>query len=116
MEGVNVGIGKMNSTANIISRSIGKDSEGFKAETETVKATCHCWHETRHSSRRWLNLAAFSTATDRFVLRIIPELTVVPGWFLECGGVRYKILSAENIRGRDMYLEIYAERVESSLG
>jgi len=106
----------MNSTAQIISRSIGKDPEGFKAETETSLAAVRCWHETRHSSRRWMNMAAFSTATDRFVLRSIPGLTIMPGWLMECAGVRYKILSTENLRQRDMYLEIYAERVESSLG
>jgi hypothetical protein len=33
-----------------------------------------------------------------------------------CGGERYKILSAEDVRGRGMYVEVLAERLEATKG
>ena len=61
-------------------------------------------------------MAAFSEATERFVLRWVPGITVETGYFLDCHGTRYKILSAENVGERNMYLEIYAQRAVGSLG
>ena len=45
-----------------------------------------------------------------------PGITVETGYFLDCHGTRYKILSAENVGERNMYLEIYAQRAVGSLG
>ena len=106
----------MNSLITIVKRTIATDSEGFKTEKETTVISTRGYHEQRHSSLRWVNLAAFSEATDRFVLRIAPGITVETGYYLDCGGVRYKILSAENAGERGMYLEIYAQRAVSSIG
>ena len=108
-------VGKMKAFAQIISRTIATDSEGFKTETDTVIASVRCYHEGRHGSRRWANLAAFSEATDLFVIRA-QGVSVVPGYFIDCGGVRYKITSVENVKGRGMYLEILAKKVEGSYG
>ena len=108
--------GKMNRFAKIIERTVDKDSEGFKTEKESTVLDTRCYHEQRHSSLRWTNLAAFSEATDRFVMRMVPGVTVETGYFLDCNGTRYKILSAENVGERNMYLEIYAQRVVGILG
>lgn len=108
--------GKMNRFAKIIERTVGKDGEGFKTEQETVIAQLRCYHERRQPTRRWANLAAFSEATDRFVMRAASALLVKPGYLIECDGARYQILSAENVRDRDMYLEIYAQKVVGILG
>lgn len=109
-------LGRMNCLISIVKRTISTDSEGFKTEKETTVLETRCYHEQRHSSLRWTNLAAFSEATDRFVLRWVPGVTVEPGFFLDCHGTRYKILSAENVGERNMYLEIYAQRAVGSLG
>ena len=107
----------MNGFVTFIRRTIGKDSEGFKTETETVLAeNVRCYHEARHPSRRWSNLATFSEATDRFVIRCHPMFELAAGDLIDCGGRRYNITSAENAAGRGMYVEIYAERTESRLG
>ena len=108
--------GKMNRFAKIIARTVDKDSEGFKTATESTVLDTRCYHEQRHSSLRWTNLAAFSEATDRFVMRMVPGVTVETGYFPDCSGTRYKMLSAENGGERDMYLEIYAQKVVGILG
>lgn len=106
----------MNCLISIVKRTISTDSEGFKTEKETTVLETRCYHEQRHSSRRWTNLAAFTEATDRFVLRMVPGVKVETGYFLDCNGTRYKILSAENVGERNMYFEIYAQRAVGSLG
>ena len=106
----------MNSLITISKRTISTDSEGFKTEKETTVLETRCYHEQRHSSLRWTNLAAFSEATDRFVLRMVPGVTVETGYYLDCHGTRYKILSVENAGERGIYLEIYAQRAVDSLG
>ena len=106
----------MTDFAKIVSRVVSTDSEGFKTETDTVIAEIRCFHEGRHASRRWANLAAFSEATDRFVARVMPGVTVLPGYYLDCGGSRYKIISVENVKGRGIYLEILAKSEVGSLG
>lgn len=92
------------------------DDEGFDNSYEKVIVCTRCYHEGRHGSLRWANLAAFSTATDRFVFRHIPNLTMDTDFILDCNGVRYKPLSVENVRGRGMYIEALAEKVVPTVG
>lgn len=111
-----MGLGLMNKKAKIISIARDIDSEGFSFENVAVLAEVRVFVEGRHGSERWANLAAFSEATDLFKLRKIPNLTITTEHYIEFDAVRYNILSVENIKGRGMYLEILAKRVEASNG
>ncbi len=111
-----MGLGLMNKKAKIISLTRDTDSEGFSFETVAVLAEVRVFVEGRHGSERWANLAAFSEATDLFKLRKIPNVTITTEHYIEIDDVRYNILSVENIKGRGMYLEILAKRVEASNG
>ena len=108
--------GKLNGFAKIVKRTISKDSAGFKVENDIVIAAVRCYHEQRHGSYRWANLAAFSQATDRFVIRINPAVDVKIGYYIYYKNVWFKILSAENVKECGMYYEIYAEKAVSVLG
>ena len=66
--------------------------------------------------QRWVNLAAFSEATDLFRFRCIPGLTVTTDQFLICDDCRYDIVSVENVKGSGMYIEALAKKVVSSSG
>ena len=111
-----MGLGLMNKKAKIISLSRDIDSEGFSFETVSVLAEVRVFVEGRHGSERWANLAAFSEATDLFKLRKIPNLTITTEHYIEFDDNRYNILSVENIKGRGMYLEILAKKVEATNG
>lgn len=111
-----MGLGLMNKKAQIISIDRETDSEGFSFESVAVLAEVRVFVEGRHGSERWANLTAFSEATDLFKLRKIPGLTITTKHYLVIDEVRYDILSVENIKGRGMYLEILAKRVEASNG
>lgn len=111
-----MGLGLMNKKAKIVSINRDIDSEGFSFETVAVLAEVRVFVEGRHGSERWANLAVFSEATDLFKLRKIPNLTITTEHYIEIDEVRYNILSVENIKGRGMYLEILAKRVEASNG
>ena len=108
--------GKMNSFIDIIETTQNKDAAGFAQPTNTIVASIRAYKEERHGNKTWANRAAFSTATVMFRFRIIPDLRITPSLFISCNGDRYRIISAEDVRGRGMYVEVLAERIEPSKG
>jgi hypothetical protein len=53
-------------------------------------------------------------ASALFRFRKIPGLTVDAAMVIICGGERYNIISAEDVRGRGMYMEVLAKVVSGS--
>ena len=104
--------GQMNRFAEILGAVVSKDAEGFSTVAEEVMASIRVYREGRHGSEKWANLAAFSEATDLFRFRAIPGLTVTTDHILVCGGERFNIVSVEDVKGRGMYVEVLAKRVE----
>ena len=107
--------GKMNTQIDIIFTVPVKNAEGFAAESDTILATVRAYKEDRHGNERWANMAAFSTASALFRFRAIPGLDVSTSLFISCADGRYRILSAEDVRGRGMYVEVLAEKLEPSV-
>lgn len=108
--------GKMNGLALIKRHYKEKDSDGFKNDTDLVLASIHCYREGRHGSKRWVNLVSFTDATDLFRFRAIPNLKITTDYVLEYEGEVFKILSVENVKGKGMYVEVLAKKVESAVG
>ena len=108
--------GKMNKTISIAEETIVKDAEGFATKTDTFLASIHAYREGRHGSQKWVNRAAFSEATDLFCFRTIPGLSVTTAHVILCDGDRYEITSIEDVKGRGMYLEVLAKRIEATHG
>lgn len=107
-------LGKMNAFIDIVETALTKDSDGFKTPSDNIIASVRAYHEERHGTRLWANRAAFSTATCMFRFRRIPRVEVTTKMQILCGGKRYKILSVEDVRGRGMYIEVLADRLEAS--
>jgi hypothetical protein len=105
----------MNTPIDIFSNAPTKDSEGFATETDTVLATIRAYKEDRHGTERWANMAVFSDASTLFKFRKIPDLVVDTTMGINCGGDHYRILSAEDVRGRGMYVEVLAELLKPSM-
>ena len=116
MEGVTMSFGKMNGFADIISVKRVKDSEGFSTTVDEILASVRVYREGRHGSQRWANLATFSEATDLFRFRVIPGLVVSTDHIIVCDGGRYNITSVEDAKGRGMYIEVLAKKVEATNG
>lgn len=108
--------GKMRSFIEIVSVDDIKDNEGFGTQKDTVIASVRAYHEERHGTVRWANMAAFSTATDMFRFRTIPGVEVTAKNYIICGGARYSIESPEDVRSRGMYVEVMAKKVEAANG
>jgi len=107
--------GKLNQQIKIISSTPVKDSEGFSTPTDTVLATVRAYCEPRNSTEKWRNSAVFAEASALFRLRTIPGLTIDTTMHILCGGDRYNIISVENVRGRQMYYEILAEKLKPTV-
>jgi len=107
--------GKMKEFINIVSTRRVKDAEGFGHDEDTVLAGVRAYFEERHGNEKWANRAAFSTATALFRFRQIPGLTVDTSMFIIHGGTRWRITSAEDVKGRGMYVEVLVDKVEASV-
>ena len=108
--------GKMNKMISIAEETIVKDTEGFATKTDTILASLHAYREGRHGSQKWVNRAAFSEATDLFRFRTIPGLIVTTEHVILCDGERYEITWVEDVKGRNMYLEVLVKRIEAAHG
>lgn len=107
--------GKMNTFINIISTAPSKDADGFVTTGDHIIASVRAYKEDRHGNERWANMAAFSEATALFRFRKIPGIEITTALFIVCGDERYRIVSAEDVRGRGMYIEVLAEKLEPSV-
>ena len=106
--------GKMSTLVDIVKPTITTDEDGFRIVSDEVLATVRAYREGRHGSERWANRAAFTDATDLFRFRVIPKLTIGTDMALACGAERFEITSVEDVKGRGMYVEVLARKVESS--
>ena len=107
--------GKMNKFIEIVTASPTKDAEGFINPGDTTLANVWAYKEDRHGNERWANMAAFSAASSLFRFRAIPGLVVDTSLFILCKGERFRILSAEDVKGRGMYVEVLAEKLEATV-
>jgi len=111
-----VSFGKMNVRISISEETVTKDADGFATKTDLTLASPHAYREGRHGSQKWVNRAAFSEATDLFRFRAIPGLTITTAHVILCNGERYEITSVEDVKGRKMYIEVLAKKMEAARG
>ena len=111
-----MGLGTMTKKAQLVEYVRTIDSEGFSVGSVKVLADLRVFVEGRHGSERWANLAAFSEATELFRFRKLPNVTGTTKQFIVYENERYNILSVENIKGRNMYIEVLASKVVASNG
>jgi hypothetical protein len=112
-----VSFGKLGGTfIDIIERKPVMDAEGFSRMEDTVIASVRAHKEDRHGSKAWANRAAFSTATAMFRFRALPGVIIKPEMSIMCESSRYRILSIENVGGKNMFYDCLAELVIPSKG
>lgn len=104
--------GKMNSFIEIVTTKEIKDSEGFVTTGDVVVANVRAYFEQKNATEKWLNMAQSSNVNALFRFRTIPNLKLTDKHIIICGGKRYNIFSAENVRNRNMYLEVLAVSVD----
>jgi hypothetical protein len=108
----------MNATINMITTEPTKDAEGFVTRGDRVLATVKAYKEPRGVTARWeriMSNAAFANVEAMFRFRKIPGLDVTSTHFITDSDGRYNIISAEDVRGRGMYVEAYVERLEGTV-
>jgi hypothetical protein len=113
-----MGYGKMNTTIDIISTEPVKDAEGFVTTGDTALASVKACKEVRNTTAKWERIignAAFSSVTAMFRFRKIPGLAVTTSHFISDADGRYNLVSVEDVRGRGMYVEVLAEKLEGTV-
>ncbi len=104
----------MNCFIEIIKPLHSTDADGFKHIEDVVIADVRAYREGRHGSERWANRASFTSATDLFRFRVIPGVEITTDMKLVTGGHIFEIKSAEDVKGKGMYIEVLAEEVKPS--
>ena len=107
--------GKMNTLVDIVNTTPMKDAEGFVVSGDTMLATVRAYREEKHGNESWANRSAFSTASALFRFRKQPTLPITTNLTLVCDAGRYRILSVEDVRGRGLYIEALAEKLEPTV-
>ena len=108
----------MSTPINIISTDPIKDAEGFVTKGDNIIASVKAYKEVRNTTAKWERIignAAFSSVTAMFRFRKIPGLTVTTSHFISAADGRYNIINAEDVRGRGMYIEVLAEKLEGTV-
>jgi head-tail adaptor len=108
-------LGKMNTFIDIISTAPTKDAEGFATHGDTILASVRAYFEPKNSTEKWANMATFSTVNALFRFRKIPGVDVNPTFYIVSDSGRYRIVSVEDVRGRGIYVEVLAEKIEGSV-
>ena len=108
--------GKMRTFIDIVTREIVKDEESFSEETDRILASVTAYKEERFGSKTWANRAAFSEANALFRFRNIPDLPIKPKMFIVCDDGRYEIISVDNVKNRNMYIEVLTKKVVAADG
>lgn len=103
--------GKMNKFIEIKSIQNVKDEDGFSTKQEMTVARVRGYREGRHGSEKWANRTTFSEATDLFIIRTIPGTKLSTDMTIVCDDENFEITSIEDVKGRNMYIEILAKKV-----
>jgi head-tail adaptor len=109
-----MGVGKLNKFLEIKSIQNIKDDEGFSTKQEVIIAKVRGYREGRHGSEKWANRTTFTEATDLFIIRNIPGVKLNADMVIFCDGENFEITSIEDVKGKNMYIEILAKKVIQS--
>lgn len=108
--------GKMQTFIEIYETVSVKDIEGFTINEENLLTTIRAYKEERHGSEAWKNRASFTTATALFQFRKPSVILITTEQFIISKGVRYNIISVDDIRDKGLYVEVLAEKIVGSKG
>lgn len=103
-------IGDLRTPIIILEIKHGKDKEGFASTTEEPVACVRSYKEDKNTTEKWSNRALFQQASSLFKIRYIPHLNITTDMKIECYDGMYEILSVENVKGKNMYIEILARK------
>jgi len=104
-------IGKINTPIDLIIIEKVKDDEGFSEDVFNLLAQVRAYREDKNASKRWANRALFPDATTLFRFRRIPKILITTEMLIICQDEYFEIISVENIRNRNMYIEVLAKKV-----
>src|SRR5690625_4371953 len=93
-----------------------KDEKYFSEETDRNLASEKVYKEERIDSKTWENRADFSEENELFRYRNIPDLTIKPKMFIVYDDGRYEVVSVDNVKNRNMYIEVLTKKVVASDG
>lgn len=99
--------GKMTKQISIFTPSHIKDKDGFGQRSMSLLKTVHAYKEDKNTTERWANSTILEDATCMFTFRFIEGVSHES--VIECDGLKYSVLSVENVRQKSRYLQAVAK-------
>ncbi len=99
-------ISEIKTPIQILSVKWGKDEDGFRTAEETIVACVRAKKEDKNVTEKWQNRTTLQSANAIFTFRSIPGIEITSDMVILCGDKRYNILSVENVRQRNMYMQV----------
>ena len=116
MEGLDMALGLMNKKIYICALENTTDQDGFTSQQFKRLKETRAIVEEKHLNEKWSNYATFVDAEILFQLRAFPNFNLELEDYVEYQGQIYNIINVENIKGRNMYIEVLAKRCDASYG
>ena len=108
--------GKMKAFIDIVLPKKIKGLDGYMIDTKELVASVRVYREGRHGNEMWANRATFTSATDLFTFRKIPNVKLTTSMIIVCDGSEFEIFSIEDVKGKKMYIEVLAKKAEATDG
>lgn len=103
-------LGRLDTPITFTLLSKEKDEEGFSNMVSHPIACVRAYKEDKNTTEKWANKALLEDVTTLFQIRYIPNIRITTDMQIECFDGTYDIKSVENIKGRNMYLQILAKK------
>ena len=103
-------LGRLDTPITFTLLSKEKDEEGFSNMVSHPIACVRAYKEDKNTTEKWANKALLEDVTTLFQIRYLPNIKITTDMQIECFDGTYDIKSVENIKGRNMYLQILAKK------
>ena len=103
-------LGRLDTPITFTLLSKEKDEEGFSNMVFHPIACVREYKEDKNTTEKWANKALLEDVTTIFQIRYLPNTKITTDMQIECFDGTYDIKSVENIKGRNMYLQILAKK------
>lgn len=103
--------GKMNNQITFIQKVKSKDNDGFAVFENKKIGMARAYVQEKNSTEKWANKTILNDASAIFTIRFDKTLKIDRTMMIEFNGDLYEIINIENIRQKNMYVEIIGKLV-----
>lgn len=111
LNGRTINPGELRTLVTLESRSVSTETGGFRSQSWTEEARVYGRWTNIHGGEVWTAEAVQARKPATLLLRYRSDVDLT--WAVSLGGVRYQIVSIDNIQQRGEYMELALQELRS---